>query len=217
MLGMRERKKQERRDELIAAAVELFRQTGYEQTTMEDIAARADVSAPTLYRYFPTKSDLLLGLFWETRAAKAGKLDKFHATAEMTDAVTAVTDLICLNNSGIDTLEDRKMWREIMAALLRIHDAANDEFQAYKAVFEAHLRKILLRLKSEGLLSTDLPVEPMVGTLYAVAAEIFYRMIANEHGSTKETRRAVDMQVRVILHGWIEPDRKTEDGQSVGR
>ena len=47
---MRERKRQERNDTIIDAAMELFQSNGYEQTKMEDIAARADISPPTLYR-----------------------------------------------------------------------------------------------------------------------------------------------------------------------
>ncbi|MGH6881230.1 MAG: helix-turn-helix domain-containing protein, partial [Hypericibacter sp.] len=74
---MRERKRQERNDTIIDAAMALFQRDGYEQTTMEEIAARADISPPTLYRYFPRKTELLIALFWKERERLAGALEEF--------------------------------------------------------------------------------------------------------------------------------------------
>lgn len=58
--GRRERKKQQTRAALIEAAVGLFRQRGYEQTTVAEIAEAADVSTRTFFLHFPTKEDVLL-------------------------------------------------------------------------------------------------------------------------------------------------------------
>lgn len=49
----------ERREELIAAATTLFGEQGYVATTIEDVAARAGMVGPSIYHYFPRKSDLL--------------------------------------------------------------------------------------------------------------------------------------------------------------
>ncbi len=58
--GRRERKKQQTREALIEAAVRLFRQQGYERTTVAEIAEAADVSTRTFFLHFPTKEDVLL-------------------------------------------------------------------------------------------------------------------------------------------------------------
>lgn len=57
--GLRERKKQRTRDALIAAAVRLFERNGYEQTTVAQIAAAADVTTRTFFLHFPAKEDVL--------------------------------------------------------------------------------------------------------------------------------------------------------------
>jgi AcrR family transcriptional regulator len=59
-LGLRERKKLKLRRDVQAAALRLFEAQGYEQTTVEQIAAAAETSTTTFYRYFPTKEDVVL-------------------------------------------------------------------------------------------------------------------------------------------------------------
>jgi AcrR family transcriptional regulator len=203
MSGMRQRKRQERHDALIDAAMELFQEQGYEQTTMEQIAALADVSAPTLYRYFPRKTELLIALFWKERERLAAALDDFHRTSASWDAVRAVSGLLVLNNSGIRTKRARKLWREAIAALMRMHDTANDEFRAIKQYFERHIERMLKRLVREGRISPNTPLPVLVGVLYAVAAENYYRMIANEFRTADDEQRAIEAQVRLVLQGWL--------------
>jgi AcrR family transcriptional regulator len=61
-LGLRERKKQRTRSTLIDAAVELCERQGFENTTVDQIAAVADVSPRTFSRYFVTKDAIALAL-----------------------------------------------------------------------------------------------------------------------------------------------------------
>lgn len=58
--GLRERKKAKTRALLQEQALRLFREQGYEATTVQQIAEAAEVSPTTVYRYFPNKSDLVI-------------------------------------------------------------------------------------------------------------------------------------------------------------
>ncbi|MFJ5214032.1 TetR family transcriptional regulator [Streptomyces sp. NPDC088354] len=58
--GLRERKKIQTRRAIRRAAYRLFEAQGYDGTTVEQIADAAEVSASTVFRYFPTKEDIVL-------------------------------------------------------------------------------------------------------------------------------------------------------------
>jgi len=59
-IGLRERKKQKTRESIQRTALRLFEKHGYEETTVEQIAAAAEISPSTFFNYFPTKEDVVL-------------------------------------------------------------------------------------------------------------------------------------------------------------
>src|SRR5712691_13128812 len=69
--GLRERKKARTRASIREHALRLFREQGYHKTTVEQIAAAAEVSPSTFFRYFPTKEDVVLQDAMDTRLAEA--------------------------------------------------------------------------------------------------------------------------------------------------
>src|ERR1700759_2335026 len=62
MSGLRERQKEQRREVIAQAALELFKTNGFAATTLDQIAVQAGVSAPTVVNYFGGKQEILLAL-----------------------------------------------------------------------------------------------------------------------------------------------------------
>jgi AcrR family transcriptional regulator len=58
-IGLRERKKQQTRDEIARAAMELFAERGFDAVTVAEVADAAGVSEKTVFNYFPAKEDLV--------------------------------------------------------------------------------------------------------------------------------------------------------------
>lgn len=73
-MGTKERKERERKrrkDQILDAAITLIQEQGFEQTTMDEIAARAELSKGTLYLYYNDKATLY-------QAIKKKALDFLH-------------------------------------------------------------------------------------------------------------------------------------------
>lgn len=68
-LGLREQQRKHREAAILEAATKLFRSRGYAIVTTKDVAAEAEVSEATLFRYFTSKHDLFFASIgeWMTR------------------------------------------------------------------------------------------------------------------------------------------------------
>lgn len=76
----RERHRLETRERLYRAALELFAERGFLETTVEDITEAADVGKGTFFNYFPTKEHVLGAYGGERIAAVERALEKARAT-----------------------------------------------------------------------------------------------------------------------------------------
>lgn len=99
MAGLRERRHQETKNQLVDVAFELFVKRGYNEVTMEQVARAAGVSRSTVYRRFPTKDDVVL----EVPRRWLGAFD--DAAADLSDGtplVEAVSAVILAVSRHID-------------------------------------------------------------------------------------------------------------------
>jgi AcrR family transcriptional regulator len=85
--GLRARKQARTRRNLEAAAIDLFEANGYEDTTVEQIAAAVEVSPRTFFRYFRSKEEVLFG-YEEDQLAELRRIIR--------DCPPAATDLSAL-------------------------------------------------------------------------------------------------------------------------
>src|SRR5712692_8196525 len=80
--GRRQRRSAEIREKLFRAALQLFAEKGFAETTVEDITNAADVGKGTFFNYFPSKEHILIA-FSEMQLAKLQTVvDSFRQSKE---------------------------------------------------------------------------------------------------------------------------------------
>jgi AcrR family transcriptional regulator len=136
--GLRERKKARTRAALRQHALRLFREQGYQQTTVEQIAAAAEVSPSTFFRYFPTKEDLVLQDDMDTMIAEAFERQPagLGPVAAFRAALREVT--------GSYSQSDLDVIRETTALIVTVPEVrarATDEFARMIAVLSESLAR----------------------------------------------------------------------------
>lgn len=111
----RERKKEETRHRIFHAAIDLFREKGFESTTVDEITERADVAKGTFFNYFHRKDAVLAFL-------SEGRLLAIDDTAEalLSDprpVKDRLVDLFCAAASPYHE-EDRELSRFVLTELM---------------------------------------------------------------------------------------------------
>jgi AcrR family transcriptional regulator len=109
---LRTRKKERTRVAIEDAALDLFAEQGYEDTTVDQIAARAEVSKATFFRYFASKGEVVFG---------GGEGDRHHDLKQAIierpaseDAPTAVRS--AMQQEWLPTLDPNRTARQTRAA-----------------------------------------------------------------------------------------------------
>ena len=111
-LSRRERKKRETRQRLMEAALRLFREQGYDATTVEQIAESADVAKGTFFNYFETKEAILPALAeW-----RLGQLNEALMPERGAPASPVARIKLALRLVAADPLSDPAMARRLFAA-----------------------------------------------------------------------------------------------------
>jgi AcrR family transcriptional regulator len=121
--GLRERKKARTRTEIRTQGLRLFREQGYHETTTEQIAAAAEVSPATFFRYFATKERVVLSDDLEPTM--------LAAMAEQPADLPVLTALHRAIRYGLAQLErhDEQERRELIAAVPELRIAQLDDIR----------------------------------------------------------------------------------------
>jgi AcrR family transcriptional regulator len=161
--GLRERKKARTRASLREHALRLFRDQGYTATTVEQIAAAAEVSPSTFFRYFPTKEDLVLQDDMDTRLIEA--LEQQPPDLGAVAAVRAATKQVFASYTAADVDVLTETTRLTMT-VPEVRARAMDEFaRSIAVVAEAVARRA-------GRPADDLAVRTVAGAIIGVIMAI---------------------------------------------
>jgi AcrR family transcriptional regulator len=99
--GLRQRKRQQTRERLTQAAMALFLERGFEATTLDDIAAAADISRRNFFHYFASKEDVVFAWQEESTAALIAAVAARPATENMlTAAENAILAMVAQFKPG---------------------------------------------------------------------------------------------------------------------
>ena len=161
--GLRERKKARTRAAIREHALRLFHEQGYQRTTVEQIAAAAEVSPSTFFRYFPTKEDLVLQDDLDTRM-----LEAFERQPTGLSPVAAIRGAIreVLESYSEADLDVIRQTTTLAMTVPEVRARAMDEFGRTIAVVSEALAK------RAGRPADDLAVRTIAGAIIGVIMSI---------------------------------------------
>jgi AcrR family transcriptional regulator len=169
-LGLRERKKARTRVAIQHNALRLFRERGYDATTVEDICAAVEVSDTTFYRYFPSKAHVVLWDEFDPLMIAAFK-------AQPAD-LSSVRALRLAFRQVFSTMtpeqQDQQRQRtELMLSIPELRAAMLDQFfQTFQLIADCIAERA-------GQPPTDLAVRTLAGAVSGAALAVIYTLAEN--------------------------------------
>lgn len=109
--GLRERKKRETKKRLTEKGIALFLEKGFDDTTLDEIAAAAGISRRTFFYYFTSKDEILLSLQSGIGEMLADAVRKAPATSTPIDAVREAALQVCNAIPTHDMVEMDRLMR----------------------------------------------------------------------------------------------------------
>lgn len=201
--GKRERRKDARPGELLAAALDLFMEKGYAATRVEEVAQRAGVSKGTLFLYFSSKAELFKAVVRENisgRFAEWGlELERFEGSSE---------ELLryCLHS----------WWERVgstrASGLPKLMMSEAGNFPELVQFFQQEVvqpgNDLIQRILQRGVARGELRnVDPDYGIFSVLAPMVFLNLWTHGRGSCGDARleldpqRYLESQLRILLHG----------------
>lgn len=163
----KEREKQQRREEIIQAAENVFFTKGFDQSTMDDIAEEAELSKGTLYLYFKSKEDLHMAV-----AHKAVfMLQSFMKGIEESDT-TAFEKLVQMGRNSVEFY--RKFPNHMKSIMLlegfEFQQVSYSENQVRDVIYQESPVGMVIRIVEQGvkekLIRDDIPPAIIGHTLW---------------------------------------------------
>lgn len=179
-----------KREQILAAAAEVFSQKGYFRATIDEIIAKADTGKGTVYNYFSNKEELFYILIKEKNAPFLQELAGIAAGERHTlEKVTAILQVFLVFYT-----ENADLWRVLMHEMRGLeaekHKVAGEP-ERYRQEFHSGVDLLSHTLElgmQEGVIKHD-DARRMAYALFSVVLSMVYQGYA--HGRVEETALSI--------------------------
>jgi AcrR family transcriptional regulator len=203
-MSLRQRKKDQVRDDILEAATTLIARLGYHPTSMRAIADDANISHQTLYNYFPTKIALLKALLSRN-------------TAKITEPLSALlgephSDLLSLLSAAISALfkvldqNDRSLWCEVWTVSIRQPGEFLPLYDDYDQDAQRLFGGAVVEARRRGDLVETLDVELLAQTIYSIVDYAGLVFIMRPELTADEVIAQVVGQLELLIRPYLRPE-----------
>ena len=206
MTKIMQKKRVRTQNAIIKAATYLFKKQGFEETSMESIAERAEIATGTLYNYYGSKPILLIAIFGDmTKNLTANAPQRREGVMTREVAVAGVTSILQIVTQAT-ILFPKAIMRQIFAQLFVLEMKQVSELVAMDMQIVAMLMPILSDMQATGLLAKDTDLQQAAMLLFGSAMMQHQAFISMQEMSEMQLNEAIANQTKMILFGLLSRD-----------
>ena len=200
MSSLRERQKERRSHEILDAAIALISENGYDETSVEEIAARAEVGVATVYNYFGSKNELLHALL-----AKHIEGELARGAMVLSDPPRDMVDgMEALFGAYLDAMAqpaNRRLMQEFLAMAVSKQFAYGEHTYHMKMAFMEQCRLLAQHYKSDNQIRADVTADEAALMCYSAVTFPFAWFILDVKGDVKAAQMAMRRNLSLVVSG----------------
>lgn len=210
-MDLRQRQRERRTQDILDAARQFLVAKGYDETSMEEIAGRAEVGTATVYNYFHSKAELFFQLF-------AAETDKLVQEAQPilsdapTDPVQGVSALLCTYITELSNRFSKGLLREFLATAFSQEFTYGARAWPLDLKLLGQLRQLLELLRARGSIQCGVQLTEASLLLYSIFTAHFMMFVVTDT-TLEATQDGMRRGITLAFDG-IEPRHKPAGGEN---
>ena len=200
MASLRERQKERRSREILDAAAALIGEKGYDETSVEEIAARAEVGVATVYNYFGSKNELLhalLAVYIEGELARGATV----VSAPPQDMVDGMAALFSAYLDGMARTANKRLMQEFLALAVSKQFACGQHTYRMKMAFIEQCRQLALHYEADSQIRADVTAEEAALVCYSAVIYPYTRFLLDIEGEVRTAQLAIRRNLSLVISG----------------
>ncbi len=186
----RQQQKAHLEQQLYEVALQLFRDQGYEHTTVQQITDQVGVAKSTFFNHFPSKEHVVVLWYRRLTLDSLAKLEKQrHASA--LEAITALTDAL-----AVRAVAEPKLVA-VKARIVAASDLLSGEEITLDSQLLAFCREQIAKAMERGELTTDLDTEMLAALILTTITGTSHEWVISRHGF--DLREALENRVAFLF------------------
>jgi AcrR family transcriptional regulator len=201
---LRQKQKEKRERDILAAAARLLAENGFQATSVEEIAELAEVGVATIYNYFNTKADVVMALV-NNELGELLEEGRRIVRQPPADASEAVYRLINTYTVSLASRHSKKLLREVFTLVFSEQAFYRKEMFRFDFRLIDQLTELIEGMKKRRQLAWGVSTEEAATILYTVAMAGFMLFVADDDMTLDAMKKASRRHVRLVFSG-LAPD-----------
>ncbi|ADQ14468.1 TetR/AcrR family transcriptional regulator [Halanaerobium hydrogeniformans] len=203
-MSLRNKRKQETREQILKYARHLFSDRGYQQTTVSEIAAQSGIAEGTIYNYFDSKGEILVTIFAEYFPQKSYQFNDIKP-GKPEDLVEEIINFLEHHLSIVKKL-DKSLLREGFSLQLKYKHENENIFKELDKIDQKiikEVREFLFELKDKKVIVSDVDLYKFTNICYSIYHYNFSKFVMgpqSDYGNfISELKEEIRFIIREIL------------------
>jgi len=200
MPGLRQKQKERRESDILDAATKLIEANGWENTSIEEVAARAEVGVATIYNYFGSKVDLLHAIInrYADEQIEAGRKVINNCPADVVDGMTA---LFITYTDGIAARFGKRLLQEFFSMGVSQQFSYGKDVMPMKMRIIEQMSELVGRYRDKGQICLDASKEEAAMLCYSVVSMPLMLFMVLPDMELEDAKKAMRRNLQLLFRG----------------